>query len=56
MLRDDAAVEEFEEMVGEFVGGRCHNRDQMMGEIHALELTLPGMEGRHRRINKHCDL
>jgi hypothetical protein len=56
MLRDNAAVEEFEEMVSEFVGGRCHNRDQMMGEIHALKFTCPVMEGWHRRIKKHCDL
>jgi hypothetical protein len=45
MLRDVAAVEEFEEMVSEFVGARCHNRDtsMMVQEIHALQLTHVGM-------------
>jgi hypothetical protein len=46
MLRDEAALEEFEEMASEFVNGtRCHNIDRMMQEIHALQLTRPGMEG-----------
>jgi hypothetical protein len=53
MLRDQAAVEEFEEMISEFVSSRCQNRDQMVGEIHALQLTCPGMEGRSGKINKH---
>jgi hypothetical protein len=57
MLRDEAAHEEFEEMTIEFVNGRCHNRDRMMQEIHALQLTRPGMEGRHGRMtNKHRNL
>jgi hypothetical protein len=53
MLRDEAAVEEFEEMASEFVSGRCQNRDRMVGEIQALQLTRPGMEGRSGKINKH---
>jgi hypothetical protein len=51
--RDQAAVEEFEEKISEFVSGRCQNRDRMVGEIHALQLTRPGMEGCSWNINKH---
>jgi hypothetical protein len=53
MLRDEGAVEEFETMASEFVGSRCHNRDRMVQEIHALQLTCPGMEGCCGKINKH---
>jgi hypothetical protein len=53
MLRDQAAVEEFEEMISKFVSGRCQNRDRMVGEIHALQLTRPGMEGGSGKVNKH---
>jgi hypothetical protein len=35
------------------VSGRCQNRDRMVGEIHALQLTHPGMEGCSGKINKH---
>ena len=53
MLRDEAAIEEFEEMANEFESGRCYNRDRMVEEIQALQLTRPGMEGRRGRISRH---
>jgi hypothetical protein len=53
MLRDEAAIEELEEMANEFEGGRCYNRERMVEEIQALQLTCPGMEGSHGRIIRH---
>ena len=53
MLRDEVAIEEFKEMANEFDSGRCYNRERMVEEIQALQLTRPGMEGRRRRISRH---
>jgi hypothetical protein len=53
MLRDTAAIEDFEEMANEFEGGRSYNRERMVEEIQAMQLTRPGMEGRRGRIRRH---
>ena len=53
MLRDTAAIEDYEQMVSEFEVGRCYNRERMVQEVQALQLTRPGMEGRHGRISRH---
>jgi hypothetical protein len=53
MLRDDTAIEEFEEMANKFEGGRCYNRERMVDKIQALQLTRPGMEGCHGRMSHH---
>jgi hypothetical protein len=53
-MRDEAAFKEFQEMSSEFEGGRSLNRVRMVGEIKALKLTYPGMEGQHGRINCAC--
>ena len=54
MLRDEAAFQEFDEMVSDFEGGCSYNRERMVDEIQALQLTRPGMEGRRGRINRAC--
>ena len=54
MLRDEAAFQEFDEMVSDFEGGRTYNRERMVDEIQALQLTRPGMEGHCGRINRAC--
>jgi hypothetical protein len=52
MMRDTAAIEDYEHMISELdVGiGRCLNRERMVAEVEALQLTRPGMEGRRGRI------
>lgn len=52
MLRDTAAIEDFKQMVNEFEVGRCYNRERMVEEVQALQLTRPGMEGRRGRISR----
>jgi hypothetical protein len=43
MLRDESAMEQFDEIAEGFENAWSNNRDRMVREIEALKLTRPGL-------------
>jgi phosphoenolpyruvate-protein kinase (PTS system EI component) len=49
MLRDESALEQFEELAVGYENAWSNNRERMVREIEALKLTRPGMSARQPR-------
>ncbi len=52
MLRDESALEQFEELAKGYKNAWSNNRERMVREIEALQLTRPGMSSRLRLIRR----
>ena len=50
MLRDESALEQFDEIAEGYENAWANNRDRMVREIEALKRTRPGMSSRQH----HC--
>ena len=49
MLRDESALEQFEELAEGYENAWSNNRERMVREIEALQLTRPGMSSRRQQ-------
>jgi hypothetical protein len=50
MLRDESALEQFDEIVEGYENAWSNNRDRMVREIEALKLTRPGVSSRRQLL------